>query len=95
MAERQVDEGRVLAWGLCALQMVGAGLSLRYFAGAPAVLSVAAAVCLGMAGFALGPRSVRSAAWAERFLGGGCDDAHMVDRGSSAILEVGIMRFPG
>jgi hypothetical protein len=48
MAERGVAEARTIAWGLCGLQVVGAGLSVRYFAGAPAVLSVVAAICLGM-----------------------------------------------
>jgi hypothetical protein len=48
MAERGVAEARVIAWGLCALQVVGAGLSLRFFAVAPALLSAVAAVCLGM-----------------------------------------------
>jgi hypothetical protein len=48
MAERGVIEARAIAWGLCALQVVGAGLSLRYFAAPQVGLSLVAAVCLGM-----------------------------------------------
>jgi hypothetical protein len=48
MAERGLREARTIAWGLCALHVVGAGLSLQYFAGAPTVSSVIAAICLGM-----------------------------------------------
>jgi hypothetical protein len=48
MAERAVAETRAIAWSLCALQVATVELSLRYFAAAPAVLSVLAAVCLGM-----------------------------------------------
>ena len=48
MAGRGVMEARAIAWVLCALQVVGLGLSLLYFPAAPTVLSVMAAVCLGM-----------------------------------------------
>jgi hypothetical protein len=48
MAERGAMEACTIAWGLCVLHVVGVGLTVRYFAGAPAVLSAVAAVGLGM-----------------------------------------------
>jgi hypothetical protein len=54
MAGRGVVEARAIAWGLCALQIVGAGLSLRYFAAVPTVLSVVAAICLGLGALRMG-----------------------------------------
>jgi hypothetical protein len=62
MAERGVAETRAMAWGLCALQIVGAGLSVRYFAAPQVGLSLLAALCLGMAGLAAGRGAVASAA---------------------------------
>jgi hypothetical protein len=40
---------RPIAWGMFALQIVGIGLSLKYFSAGPAVLSALAAVCLAIA----------------------------------------------
>jgi hypothetical protein len=54
MTERGVEEARAIAWSLCALQVVGVGLSVRYFAGAPALLSVLTTVCLGMGALRMG-----------------------------------------
>ena len=54
MAWRGVAEARAIAWALCGLQVVGVGLSLRYFAAAPAMLSLLAAVCLGMGAVRVG-----------------------------------------
>jgi len=48
MAERGVAEARSIGWAMCALQVVSFGLSLRYFAAAPAVLSVLEAGCYAM-----------------------------------------------
>jgi hypothetical protein len=48
MAARGSGEARAIAWALCALHVVGAGLSLRYFAAPQVLLSLAAAVCLAM-----------------------------------------------
>jgi hypothetical protein len=54
MAARGVGETRAIAWALCALQVAGVGLSLRYF-GAPQVFfSVLAGVCLGMGAMRMG-----------------------------------------
>jgi hypothetical protein len=39
----------VIAWGMFALQIVGIGLSLRYFSAGPGVLSVMTAACLALA----------------------------------------------
>ncbi|MEO6804677.1 MAG: hypothetical protein ABI286_00325 [Edaphobacter sp.] len=41
MAKRGVMDARVIAWGIVGLQIVGAGLALRYFSVAPALFSVA------------------------------------------------------
>lgn len=60
MAERGLAETRTIAWGLCALQVVGAGLSLRYFAAVQVGLSLVAAVCLGMGAISIGKRIVRA-----------------------------------
>jgi hypothetical protein len=54
MAERAVVEARGIAWSLCVLQVASVGLSLRYFAAVPAVLSVLAAACLGMGALRMG-----------------------------------------
>jgi hypothetical protein len=60
MADRGVMEARTIAWGLCALQVVGVGLSVRYFAAAPAVLSGVAAIGLAMGAARLaGPLGTR------------------------------------
>jgi hypothetical protein len=48
MADRGVAEARSIGWAMCALQVVGIGLSLRYFAAPPAVLSVLEAGCYAM-----------------------------------------------
>jgi len=48
LAGRGRMEARAIAWSLCALQVVGAGLSAQYFAAPQVALSVAAAVCLGI-----------------------------------------------
>lgn len=54
MAARGVMEARAIAWVLCGLQVVGFGLSVRFFAGAPALLSAVAAVCVGMGAVRMG-----------------------------------------
>jgi hypothetical protein len=38
-----------VGWGLCAVQLVGFGLSYLYFSLAPAIFSLALGVCLGVA----------------------------------------------
>lgn len=54
MAARGVMEARAIAWGLCGLQVVGFGLTARFFAGAPAVLSGMAAICVGIGAMRMG-----------------------------------------
>ena len=54
MADRGIDEARLIAWAMCALQIVSIGLSLRYFAAPPAVLSVLEACCYGFGAAKMG-----------------------------------------
>jgi hypothetical protein len=49
MARQGAAGVRAIAWGMFALQIVGIGLSLRYFSAGPGVLSAMTAACLAMA----------------------------------------------
>jgi hypothetical protein len=49
MARRGLMDARTIAWGIFALQIVGAGLSVRFFSVEPVVLSALVAGCLAMA----------------------------------------------
>jgi hypothetical protein len=48
MARRDVRDARTIAWGMVVLQVVGFGLSWRYFSLVPAALSLVTAVTLAM-----------------------------------------------
>ena len=48
MARRGLRDARVIAWGMFVLQVIGFGLSWRYFSIEPAVLSLVTAVTLAM-----------------------------------------------
>lgn len=48
MARRGEQGARAIAWAMFVVQVVGVGLSLRYFSAGPAVFSVVTAACLGM-----------------------------------------------
>ena len=52
-ARRGETAARRIVWGLFVLQIIGLGLSLRYFSVGPAALSGVAAFCLAMAGLAV------------------------------------------
>jgi hypothetical protein len=52
-ARRGETVARTIVWGLFVLQIIGLGLSLRYFSVGPAALSGVAAFCLAMAGLAV------------------------------------------
>jgi hypothetical protein len=54
MARAGQQGSGLLGWGMCALQVVGLALSLRYFAAPPAVGSVLLIVCLGFAAWKAG-----------------------------------------
>jgi hypothetical protein len=48
MARRGVRDARVIAWGMVVLQVIGFGLSWRYFSIVPAALSLVTAVTLAV-----------------------------------------------
>ncbi|HEY4355437.1 MAG TPA: hypothetical protein VGN16_06800 [Acidobacteriaceae bacterium] len=48
MARRGVSDTSAIAWGMCALQVIGLVLSLRYLGIPPVVFSAIAAGCLAM-----------------------------------------------
>ena len=54
MARRGVRDARTIAWGMVVLQVVGFGLSWRYFSLGPAVLSLLSAVTLAMGAVSMG-----------------------------------------
>ena len=56
MAERGLDEARLIAWAMCALQVVSIAMSLKYFGTPPAVLSVLEACCYGFGAEKMGRR---------------------------------------
>jgi hypothetical protein len=53
MAQRGSFDARAIAWGLAALQLVSAGLSVRFFSIGPVVLSALAAACLATGAFSV------------------------------------------
>ncbi|MDQ1694576.1 MAG: hypothetical protein QOH85_2111 [Acidobacteriaceae bacterium] len=57
MAQRDPESARLIAWAMVGLQVVGFGLSLKYFSVVPALFSVVVALCLG-----IGALSIRRAA---------------------------------
>jgi hypothetical protein len=60
-ARRGETIARTIVWGIFALQIIGLGLSLRYFSVGPAALSGIAAFCLAMAGLSVrSPASLRA-----------------------------------
>lgn len=54
MARRHSRDAEQIAWAIGVLQVIGAGLSLRYFSYAPAALSMLSVGCVCMGAFAIG-----------------------------------------
>jgi hypothetical protein len=61
MARRGVESTRSIAWAMVLLQVVGFGLSLRFFSWAPATLSAVSAACLSMAAWSMRRSTVPAA----------------------------------